>query len=61
MEQFSTRLRKLGFDEKTIGYGPSLEEFQELLDRQGLTTGLHPRKGGVRGMLTEGKEENEEE
>jgi hypothetical protein len=25
MEQFSTRLRKLGFDEKTIGYGLSLE------------------------------------
>lgn len=48
MEQFSNRLRKLGFEERTIGYGPPLEEFQVLLDRHGLTMGLNPKKEGRR-------------
>jgi len=37
MEQISDRLRKLRFDEKTIGYGPNQSEFEQLLQTQRLT------------------------
>jgi len=37
---FSKRLEKLGFDPKTIGYGPSLFEFLSLCELRGLTKSL---------------------
>jgi hypothetical protein len=43
MEQISTRLRKLGFDEKSIGYGPTRSEFEQLLRTRRLTKILTKR------------------
>lgn len=40
MERFSSRLRKLGLHEDTIGHGPSKEEFHLALEQCGLTKGL---------------------
>lgn len=41
---FSKRLRKLGFAEDTIGYGPNLSQYEEFCVTRNLTLGLHPRK-----------------
>ena len=41
---FSKRLKKLGFSEDTIGYGPSLSQYEELCISRKLTPGLYPRK-----------------
>jgi DNA phosphorothioation-associated putative methyltransferase len=43
MGQVSARLRRLGFDEKTIGYGPNRSEFDQLLRTQRLTKILTKR------------------
>lgn len=40
MQHVATRLRSLGFDPKTIGYGPSRSEFETLLAQRGLTWDL---------------------
>ncbi len=37
MAQISARLRKLGFDERTIGYGPNRSEFEKFLQNRRLT------------------------
>ena len=44
MEQFSRRLRKLGFDEATIGYGPDEATFLATLRAAGLNENLNPTK-----------------
>ena len=42
--RFSKRLNKLGFEEETISYGPSLNQWNELLDMKGLTPSLRLRR-----------------
>ena len=37
---FTKRLKKLGFSEDTIGYGPSLSEFESLRVGKGLSATL---------------------
>jgi DNA phosphorothioation-associated putative methyltransferase len=44
MEKFSAKLRKLGFDEKTIGFGPDKENFLSQVDAAGLNQNLNPIK-----------------
>ena len=41
---FSKRLKKLGFDPDTIGYGPSLSEYTSLCEVNGLSKCLLPKK-----------------
>ena len=43
MEQLSNRLRLLGFDPASIGYGPTREEFEDLLNQRQLTWNLSKR------------------
>lgn len=45
MEAFSRKLRKLGFDEATIGQGPRRAELESLLASKGLSENLNPRRG----------------
>ena len=40
MEKFSVKLRKLGLDESTIGYGPDKQLFTDLLTKNGLSENL---------------------
>ena len=40
MEKFSVKLRKLGFDEMTIGYGPDKQSFADILKQNGLSEKL---------------------
>jgi hypothetical protein len=42
MEKFSAKLRKLGLDEATIGYGPDKETFLSALREAGLNESLRP-------------------
>jgi DNA phosphorothioation-associated putative methyltransferase len=44
MESFSTKLRKLGFDEATIGLGPLRSELDALLAAKGLNANLNARR-----------------
>ena len=45
MERFGTKLRKVGFDEKTIGNGPLKAEFGRVLSSLGLNKNLiHKRR-----------------
>lgn len=44
MAKRSARLRKLGFDEKTFGYGPTKTEFALLLEQNNLTRQLLPKR-----------------
>ena len=44
MVRFSERLRKLGLNEATLGFGPDRETFLGLLDNANLTESLLPRK-----------------
>jgi DNA phosphorothioation-associated putative methyltransferase len=44
MENFSAKLRKLGFDEATIGRGPLRAELDALLAAKGLNENLNPRR-----------------
>lgn len=41
-EKFSARLRKLGFDEATIGFGPDKQTFLDALAAAGLSENLRP-------------------
>lgn len=42
MEKFSQKLRKLGLDEATIGYGPDQETFLRTLENSGFTVEFKP-------------------
>jgi DNA phosphorothioation-associated putative methyltransferase len=42
MERFSAKLEKLGFEEKTIGFGPDKETFLRVLEGAGLNERLNP-------------------
>jgi DNA phosphorothioation-associated putative methyltransferase len=42
MEKFSAKLRKLGFNEATIGFGPDKQSFLQFLDVAGLNENLNP-------------------
>jgi DNA phosphorothioation-associated putative methyltransferase len=44
MEKFSAKLRKLGFDEATIGLGPDKQRFLSALAAAGLNENLNPKK-----------------
>lgn len=44
MCRFSARLRSIGFDERTMGYGPSKAEFEALLSSRGLNKALIPKR-----------------
>jgi len=44
MERLTGKLRKLGFDEATVGHGPSKTEFRSFLLEHGLTPSLSRRK-----------------
>ena len=44
MEKFSVRLRKLGFDEATIGFVPDKQNFLQLLDAADLNENLNPKR-----------------
>ena len=44
MENFSAKVRKLGFDEATIGRGPLRAELDALLAAKGLNENLNPRR-----------------
>jgi hypothetical protein len=44
MEAFSSKLRKLGFDEASIGRGPSRAQLDALLASKGLDENLNPRR-----------------
>jgi hypothetical protein len=44
MEKFSAKVRKLGFDEKAIGRGPSREQLKLILDSQGLNENFNPMR-----------------
>ena len=48
MEVISCRLRALGFAPQTIGYGPSRDEFEQLLIDRGLSWSLTRRKKVIR-------------
>ena len=43
MEQVGARLRLLGFDSKTVGYGPNRADFEALLTQKGLMWDLRKR------------------
>ena len=42
MEKFSAKLRKLGFDPATVGFGPDKQTFQNLLAEARLDDDLNP-------------------
>lgn len=44
MDAFSAKLRKLGFDEATVGRGPLRTELDALLTAKGLNENLNPRR-----------------
>lgn len=44
MAKRSARMRKLGFDEKTFGYGPTKTQFARLLEQHNLTRQLLPKR-----------------
>jgi hypothetical protein len=44
MEKFSAKLRKLGFDEATIGLGPDKQRILSALAAAGLNENLNPKK-----------------
>ena len=44
MDAFSAKLRKLGFDESTIGRGPLRPELDALLTCRGWNENLNPRR-----------------
>ena len=44
MEKFSAKLRKLGFNELTIGLGPDKHSFMQMLDAAGLNENLNPKR-----------------
>ncbi len=50
MENYSTRLRKLGINESMLGsndrFAPNLSDFSEAVERLGLTKGLNPKRKG---------------
>lgn len=52
-EQIGGRLRKLGLDPKTIGYGPTKLEFEALVKRSGLRADLTRRPLAKPGGMTE--------
>ena len=44
MEKFSTKLRRLGLSETTIGFGPDKHSFMQVLDAAGLDENLNPKR-----------------
>jgi len=48
MEAFSAKLRKLGLDESSIGFGPDQQSFRELLLEAGLNEKLNPLRKASR-------------
>ena len=48
MEKFSAKLRKLGFNEATIGLGPDKHSFMRMLDAAGLNENLNPKRSESR-------------
>jgi DNA phosphorothioation-associated putative methyltransferase len=48
MEKFSAKLRKLGLDEATIGFGPDKQSFLALLSAKGFNENLNPTRLRIR-------------
>ena len=53
MEKFSAKLRKLGFSETTIGFGPDKHSFMRTLDAAGLNRNLNPKRSESRRSVNE--------